>query len=289
MCILFPIHILLRKITESKKIFFRFFLVFMIDAYRIIMSIYTSYTCYYIFSIKCFQYFVRSNVNDKHRVVNKLMWLHFLFISISRCLSISKYICTKQLMIVCTHTLHCTTIYISLRFLHCFPRIIFILFRFGFYSLHWLEVFSVPFLIIELVESMHCSLCIIKMQCNDRNFRLFLIFDSAWIKVLISSKSHLIYRFFPTNSFGSLLCLFTARFDVICLYVFCCWCCCSNRCLWSFFYSISLYFTLSLFSSDFRCLFVCLQKFLRSWRLDLMKKIHLIQTKEIHFVLIARF
>lgn len=86
----------------------------------IIMSIYTSYTCYYIFTIKCFQYFVRSNVNDKHRVVNKLMWLHFFHLYLS--LSLFQNICTKQLMIVCIlyTLLHCTTItHISLRFLNC--------------------------------------------------------------------------------------------------------------------------------------------------------------------------
>lgn len=128
----------------------------------IIMSIYTSYTCYYIFTIKCFQYFVRSNVNDKHRVVNKLMWLHFFHLYLS--LSLFQNICTKQLMIVCIlYTIHFTTLhhyytYLSSLSKLCFPRIIFFFFSGFVHSLHSLEVFSVQLLIIKLIESMHCFL-----------------------------------------------------------------------------------------------------------------------------------
>lgn len=153
----------------------------MIDAYRIIMSIYTSYTCYYIyllssvFNISCGQ---MSVIN----IALSINWCDFIFFALSLAVSFSKYL--HQTTDDCMYTLHH---YCKSSLPKLFSKIIFILTFIGNFqcstSNH--KIGCVNALLLES-----------KLKCNTLIAILFffLIFDS-WSKVLRPSKSHLLYRF----------------------------------------------------------------------------------------------
>lgn len=237
------------------------FFVFMIDAYRVLLclSIRLIHVIIYllssVFNISCGQ---MSMIN----IALSINWCDFIFFSsLSLAVSLSKYL--HQTTDDCMYTIHFTTLhhyytYLSSLSKLCFPRIIFFFFSGFVHSLHSLEVFSVQLLIIKLIESMHCFLWFNwdAMQWPQFPFVLniifglilksFNIFKISFILSLISTK-------FFCSDLMSFVCMYFVAIVVVQIGVY-------DR----FFYlSILLYLSVSvsLFPSDFSCLFVCLQNF----------------------------